>query len=284
MLATRARDNSCWIAFVNAVGAQDELIFDGQSLVLDENGEVVVRGPAFEEALLLVDVDATTAVARRLRDARRRSLARAPRELPEAQVDRRPVAPDSAAGARCAHGRRAAGRAGGDAARDRARPRATTPARTASRTSCWGSPAGSTRRSPRRSPSRRSGREHVVCVSMPSRFSSRGDAARRAGRGRVARRALPRDPHRPRGRRIRRGARRGVRGHRARDRRGERPGTGARRDRDGALEQVRLARRSRPGTRASSPSATRRSTATWPAASPSSRTSTRRTSSGWRAT
>jgi NAD+ synthase (glutamine-hydrolysing) len=86
MLATRARDNSCWIAFVNAVGAQDELIFDGQSLVLDENGEVVVRGPAFEEALLLVDVDPTTAVARRLRDARRRSLARARRELPEAAV------------------------------------------------------------------------------------------------------------------------------------------------------------------------------------------------------
>ncbi len=86
MLATRARDNSCWIALVNAVGAQDELIFDGQSLVLDENGEVVVRGPAFEEALLLVDVDATTAVGRRLRDARRRSLARARRELPEATV------------------------------------------------------------------------------------------------------------------------------------------------------------------------------------------------------
>jgi NAD+ synthase (glutamine-hydrolysing) len=86
MLATRARDNACWIALVNAVGAQDELVFDGQSLVLDENGDVVVRGPAFEEALLLVDVDATTAVARRLRDARRRALARARRELPEATV------------------------------------------------------------------------------------------------------------------------------------------------------------------------------------------------------
>jgi NAD+ synthase (glutamine-hydrolysing) len=71
---------------VNAVGAQDGLIFDGQSLVLDEEGEVVVRGPAFEEALLLVDVDATTAVGRRLRDARRRSLARARRDLPEAAV------------------------------------------------------------------------------------------------------------------------------------------------------------------------------------------------------
>ncbi|MGH2995485.1 MAG: NAD+ synthase [Gaiellaceae bacterium] len=86
MLATRARDNSCWIAFVNAVGAQDELVFDGHSLVLDESGEIVARGPAFEEALLVVDVDATTAVARRLRDARRRALARALRELPNPPV------------------------------------------------------------------------------------------------------------------------------------------------------------------------------------------------------
>jgi len=86
MLATRARDNSCWIAYANAVGAQDELIFDGHSLVLDESGEIVARGPAFEEALLLVDVDATTAVARRLRDARRRSLTRARKELPEPPV------------------------------------------------------------------------------------------------------------------------------------------------------------------------------------------------------
>jgi NAD+ synthase (glutamine-hydrolysing) len=86
MLATRARDNSCWIAFVNAVGAQDELIFDGHSLVLDEEGQIVARGPAFEEALLIVDVDATTAVSRRLRDARRRALARARRELPNPPV------------------------------------------------------------------------------------------------------------------------------------------------------------------------------------------------------
>ena len=102
MLATRARDNSCWIAFVNAVGAQDELVFDGQSLVLDQDGRVVVRAPAFEEALLVVDVDATTAVGRRLRDARRRSLARAREavpdppvvDLPEAQErDGRPAPP-----------------------------------------------------------------------------------------------------------------------------------------------------------------------------------------------
>jgi NAD+ synthase (glutamine-hydrolysing) len=86
MLATRARDNSCWIAFVNAVGAQDELIFDGHSLVLDEEGDIVARGPAFEEALLVVDMDASTAVSRRLRDARRRALARARRELPSPPV------------------------------------------------------------------------------------------------------------------------------------------------------------------------------------------------------
>jgi NAD+ synthase (glutamine-hydrolysing) len=86
MLGTRARDNSCWIAFVNAVGAQDELIFDGHSLVLDEEGRVVARAPAFEEALLVVDVDATTAVGRRLRDARRRALARTRRELPDPPV------------------------------------------------------------------------------------------------------------------------------------------------------------------------------------------------------
>ena len=86
MLATRARDNACWIAFVNAVGAQDELVFDGHSVVLDQDGEIVARAPAFEEALLVVDVDASTAVARRLSDARRRALAREREELPDPPV------------------------------------------------------------------------------------------------------------------------------------------------------------------------------------------------------
>jgi NAD+ synthase (glutamine-hydrolysing) len=81
MFATRARDNACFVAFCNAVGAQDELIFDGHSLVLDEEGRIVARAPSFEEALLIVDVDSTTAVGRRLRDARRRALARARGEM-----------------------------------------------------------------------------------------------------------------------------------------------------------------------------------------------------------
>src|SRR5436189_2629351 len=83
MFATRARDNSCFIAFCNAVGGQDELIFDGHSLVLDEDGRVLARAPGFEEALLVVDVDTADAVGRRLRDVRRRALARERGKLPE---------------------------------------------------------------------------------------------------------------------------------------------------------------------------------------------------------
>ncbi len=58
MLAERAHANQVALAYVNMVGGQDELVFDGQSLVLDRNGELRARGPQFEEALLLVDVDA----------------------------------------------------------------------------------------------------------------------------------------------------------------------------------------------------------------------------------
>ncbi|HEX7254796.1 MAG TPA: NAD+ synthase [Gaiellaceae bacterium] len=85
MLITRARDNACWVALVNAVGGQDELIFDGHSVVIDEEGDVVARAPSFEEALLVVDIDASTAIARRLVDARRRSLA-SEREIPDPPV------------------------------------------------------------------------------------------------------------------------------------------------------------------------------------------------------
>jgi NAD+ synthase (glutamine-hydrolysing) len=76
MLRVRARDNACFVAFCNAVGGQDELIFDGNSLVLDDEGAPLARAPGFEEALLVVDVDPTAAVGRRLRDVRRRALAR----------------------------------------------------------------------------------------------------------------------------------------------------------------------------------------------------------------
>src|SRR5215212_8888186 len=86
MFATRARDNSCFVAFCNAVGGQDELIFDGHSLVLDEGGRVLARAPGFEEALLVVDIDPADAVGRRLRDVRRRALVRERGSVPEPPV------------------------------------------------------------------------------------------------------------------------------------------------------------------------------------------------------
>jgi len=86
MLVTRARDNACYVAFCNLVGGQDELVFDGHSVVLDDEGEVLARAPGFEEALLVVDLDPTEAVGRRLRDVRRRELARARGRVPAAEI------------------------------------------------------------------------------------------------------------------------------------------------------------------------------------------------------
>ena len=86
MLATRARDNLCYVAFVNAVGGQDELIFDGHSVVLDDEGQVLARAPGFEEALLVVDVEPEEVVGRRLRDVRRRSLESEREDAPEVPV------------------------------------------------------------------------------------------------------------------------------------------------------------------------------------------------------
>jgi NAD+ synthase (glutamine-hydrolysing) len=76
MLQVRARDNVCFVAYVNAVGAQDELIFDGHSVVIDDEGEIVARAPGFEECLLVCDIEPSAVIGRRLRDVRRRSLAR----------------------------------------------------------------------------------------------------------------------------------------------------------------------------------------------------------------
>ncbi|HWH54138.1 MAG TPA: NAD+ synthase [Gaiellaceae bacterium] len=86
MFATRARDNACFVAFCNAVGGQDELIFDGHSLVLDEEGHVIARAPGFEETLLVTDIEPVDAVGRRLRDVRRRALARDRGEIPDLPV------------------------------------------------------------------------------------------------------------------------------------------------------------------------------------------------------
>ncbi|MBD0337875.1 MAG: NAD+ synthase [Thermoleophilia bacterium] len=86
MLVTRARDNVCFLAFCNAVGGQDELVFDGHSVVIDDEGRVLARAPGFEEALLVVDVDPGEVIGRRLSDARRRSLARERGGIPPVPV------------------------------------------------------------------------------------------------------------------------------------------------------------------------------------------------------
>jgi NAD+ synthase (glutamine-hydrolysing) len=82
MLVTRARDTSSYFAFCNLVGGQDELVFDGHSVVLDDGGEVVARAPGFEEFLLVVDIEPELAVGRRLRDVRRRELDRSRETVP----------------------------------------------------------------------------------------------------------------------------------------------------------------------------------------------------------
>ncbi len=72
MMATRAEDNAVAVAYVNLVGGQDELVFDGQSLVLDERGELLARGKAFEEDFIVVDLNAERVFNERLHDPRRR--------------------------------------------------------------------------------------------------------------------------------------------------------------------------------------------------------------------
>ena len=72
MLATRAADDLVCLAFVNMVGGQDELVFDGQSFVFNEKGECVARGKVFEEDLVVADLDLDAVFRARLHDSRRR--------------------------------------------------------------------------------------------------------------------------------------------------------------------------------------------------------------------
>jgi NAD+ synthase (glutamine-hydrolysing) len=75
MLATRAADASCALVYVNLVGGQDELVFDGASLVVDAEGGLVARGPQFAEAVMVVDVDVRPVFRKRLLDPRGRAVA-----------------------------------------------------------------------------------------------------------------------------------------------------------------------------------------------------------------
>ncbi len=83
MLATRALDSSCSLVYVNLIGGQDELVFDGASLVFDTQGRVVARAPQFVADVMVVDIDVKPVFRKRLLDPRGRAMAPA---LPEVTV------------------------------------------------------------------------------------------------------------------------------------------------------------------------------------------------------
>jgi NAD+ synthase (glutamine-hydrolysing) len=72
MMATRAADNGVIVAYLNLVGGQDELIFDGGSMVFDAQGKLIARAKRFAEDLLVVDLDTASVFRSRLHDPRRR--------------------------------------------------------------------------------------------------------------------------------------------------------------------------------------------------------------------
>src|SRR6202167_1539988 len=70
MLATRAADASCGLVYLNCVGAQDELVFDGASLVFDAAGRLVASLPQFADELAVIDIDVRPVYRKRLIDPR----------------------------------------------------------------------------------------------------------------------------------------------------------------------------------------------------------------------
>ncbi|MGB0910858.1 MAG: nitrilase-related carbon-nitrogen hydrolase, partial [Nitrospirales bacterium] len=56
MLVARARHNHVPVSYTNMVGGQDELVFDGNSMIVNEHGEVIARAKAFQEDFLVVDL------------------------------------------------------------------------------------------------------------------------------------------------------------------------------------------------------------------------------------
>ena len=240
MFVTRARDNSCFIAFCNTVGGQDELIFDGHSCVIDDEGTVLARAPGFEEALLVVDVEPKEVIGRRLRDVRRRALAREREEVPPVEVIH-VGAPGPSSNGNKATGEvvpfvdhleqmRLALELG---LRDYVRKNGFSDV-------VVGVSGGIDSAVTAAIAAEALGAERVHCVSMPSRYSSEGNAHRCAPSRREPRQPVPGAADRRDRRRVRQGAGRAVRGPRARSGRGEHPGSRTRRAADGALEQVRL--------------------------------------------
>jgi NAD+ synthase (glutamine-hydrolysing) len=95
MISTRATDNVAIVAYCNLVGGQDELVFDGGSVIFDQKGELIVRGKQFEEDLVLADLDMESVFRMRLHDPRirRERLSEEEKSLKKIQLPDRGVRP-----------------------------------------------------------------------------------------------------------------------------------------------------------------------------------------------
>jgi NAD+ synthase (glutamine-hydrolysing) len=74
MLTARASGNAAIIAYLNTVGGQDELVFDGHSLIVNQDGLILAKGKQFEEDLLIIDLDLDEVKQRRLRSQRKKQV------------------------------------------------------------------------------------------------------------------------------------------------------------------------------------------------------------------
>jgi NAD+ synthase (glutamine-hydrolysing) len=81
MIATRAMDSRAFLAWVNLVGGQDELVFDGNSLFFDPDGGLVAHAASFREEMLVADLDIGSVFVARLHDTRLRKEAATPSHL-----------------------------------------------------------------------------------------------------------------------------------------------------------------------------------------------------------
>ena len=177
MLATRAADSHSALVYVNQVGGQDELVFDGCSLAFDAEGNLLDRGKQFVEDLVIIDVPIIATYRQRLLDPRGRT---AQSSLPKVLVSMEPVEQTGTPGR--ARSPNSSIPSTSCTTRSSSAP-VTTASRTGSPTSSSDSRAASTRRSSPSIAADALGADHVHGVSMPSRYSSdhsKSDAAKLA--------------------------------------------------------------------------------------------------------
>jgi len=86
MLATRAADYVVALGYVNLVGGQDELVFDGTSLAFDADGNLLASSPAFDEELLVIDIDIDAVARERLHDPRMRKVSAPPADVVKREI------------------------------------------------------------------------------------------------------------------------------------------------------------------------------------------------------